>query len=43
MSSSDYELDEYGANQHEFMQTWTVDGDAFVDLAPVPGPCKSGR
>ncbi|WP_433931581.1 hypothetical protein AB3662_44995 [Sorangium cellulosum] len=29
MSSSEYELDGYGANQHELMHTWTVDGDAF--------------
>ncbi|WP_438007537.1 ABC transporter substrate-binding protein [Sorangium sp. So ce321] len=42
-AAAEYEFDEYGANQHDFMQTWTVDGDAFVDLAPVPVPCEPGR
>ncbi|WP_437612528.1 hypothetical protein WMF20_09315 [Sorangium sp. So ce834] len=42
-AAAEYDFDEYGANQHHFTQTWTADGDAVVDLAPVPVPCKSNR
>ncbi|WP_437835701.1 ABC transporter substrate-binding protein [Sorangium sp. So ce1153] len=40
-AAAEYEFDEYGANEHHFMQTWTVRGDAFVDLDPVAVTCKS--
>ncbi|XXY45810.1 ABC transporter substrate-binding protein [Sorangium sp. So ce269] len=38
-AAAEYEFDEYGANEHHFMQTWTIHGDAFVDLAPVAVTC----
>ncbi|AUX45434.1 branched-chain amino acid ABC transporter substrate-binding protein [Sorangium cellulosum] len=38
-AAAEYEFDVYGTNQHHFLQTWTVDGDTFVDLATVPVPC----
>ncbi|KYF83727.1 branched-chain amino acid ABC transporter substrate-binding protein [Sorangium cellulosum] len=42
-AAAEYEFDRYGANRHYFMQLWTVDGDAFVDLDPVPVGCFPGR
>ncbi|WP_438008106.1 ABC transporter substrate-binding protein [Sorangium sp. So ce321] len=39
-AAAEYEFDEYGANEHHFMQTWTIRGDAFVDLAPVAVTCN---
>lgn len=42
-AAAEYEFDEYGANQHRFLQEWTVDGDAFVDLAPVVVTCQVWR
>ncbi|XXT20926.1 ABC transporter substrate-binding protein [Sorangium sp. So ce429] len=39
-AAAEYEFDEYGANEHHFMQTWTIHGDAFVDLAPVAVTCN---
>ncbi len=42
-AAAEYEFDEYGASKHAFMQRWTVDGDAFVDLAPVPLTCVAWR
>jgi neutral amino acid transport system substrate-binding protein len=41
-AAAEYEFDEYGANRHSFMQRWTVDGDAFVDLAPIAVRCLAG-
>ncbi|AUX29659.1 MULTISPECIES: ABC transporter substrate-binding protein [Sorangium] len=41
-AAAEYEFDKYGANRHHFMQLWTVEGDAFVDLAPVPVSCFPG-
>ncbi|WP_437825931.1 ABC transporter substrate-binding protein [Sorangium sp. So ce1153] len=38
-AAAEYEFDSYGAARHHFMQQWTIDGDAFVDLAPVPVGC----
>ncbi|XXU58721.1 ABC transporter substrate-binding protein [Sorangium sp. So ce1078] len=40
-AAAEYEFDEYGANEHHFMQMWTTQGDAFVDLGPVPVTCKA--
>ncbi|MGK3990070.1 ABC transporter substrate-binding protein [Sorangium sp. So ce136] len=40
-AAAEYKFDEYGANEHHFMQTWTIRGDAFVDLAPVAVTCDS--
>ncbi|WP_437670556.1 ABC transporter substrate-binding protein [Sorangium sp. So ce131] len=40
-AAAEYEFDEYGANRHYFMQRWTVDGDAFVDLPPVSVACRT--
>ncbi|WP_234022699.1 ABC transporter substrate-binding protein [Sorangium cellulosum] len=40
-AAAEYEFDEYGANEHHFMQTWTIHGDAFVDLGPVPVTCET--
>ncbi|WP_437733583.1 ABC transporter substrate-binding protein [Sorangium sp. So ce1335] len=42
-AAAEYEFDEYGASKHQLMQAWTIDGDAFVDLAPVPVACKASR
>ncbi|KYF54643.1 branched-chain amino acid ABC transporter substrate-binding protein, partial [Sorangium cellulosum] len=42
-AAAEYEFDGYGANRHYVMQLWTVDGDAFVDLAPVAVRCFGGR
>ncbi|XXY45923.1 ABC transporter substrate-binding protein [Sorangium sp. So ce269] len=42
-AAAEYEFDDYGANRHHFMQLWTVDGDALVDLAPVAVSCFGGR
>ncbi|WP_437637309.1 ABC transporter substrate-binding protein [Sorangium sp. So ce854] len=39
-AAAEYELDEYGANLHHFMQQWTIDGGRFVDLAPVAVTCE---
>ncbi len=39
-AAAEYEFDEFGANEHHFMQTWTIHDDAFVDLAPVPVTCQ---
>ncbi|XXT21017.1 ABC transporter substrate-binding protein [Sorangium sp. So ce429] len=41
-AAAEYEFDGYGANRHYFMQLWTVDGDALVDLAPVAVSCFGG-
>ncbi|WP_437578761.1 ABC transporter substrate-binding protein [Sorangium sp. So ce887] len=41
-AAAEYDFDEYGANRHSFMQRWTVDGDAFVDLAPIAARCLAG-
>ncbi|WP_437580766.1 ABC transporter substrate-binding protein [Sorangium sp. So ce887] len=38
-AAAEYEFDDYGASKHDFMQRWTIDGDAFVDLTPVPVEC----
>ncbi|WP_437492150.1 ABC transporter substrate-binding protein [Sorangium sp. So ce1014] len=38
-AAAEYEFDDYGASKHHFMQRWTIDGDAFVDLTPVPVDC----
>ncbi|AUX27153.1 branched-chain amino acid ABC transporter substrate-binding protein [Sorangium cellulosum] len=38
-AAAEYEFDDYGASRHHFMQRWTIDGDAFVDLAPVAVDC----
>ncbi|WP_438025633.1 ABC transporter substrate-binding protein [Sorangium sp. So ce233] len=40
-AAAEYEFDSYGASQHHFMQEWTIDGDAFVDLAPVAVTCEA--
>ncbi|WP_437670637.1 ABC transporter substrate-binding protein [Sorangium sp. So ce131] len=40
-AAAEYEFDEHGENEHHFMQTWTIHGDAFVDLGPAPVTCKS--
>ncbi|WP_437837835.1 ABC transporter substrate-binding protein [Sorangium sp. So ce1153] len=42
-AAAEYQFDDYGANRHYFMQLWTVDGDALVDLAPVAVSCFGGR
>ncbi|WP_438023965.1 ABC transporter substrate-binding protein [Sorangium sp. So ce233] len=42
-AAAEYQFDSYGANRHYFMQLWTVDGDAFVDLAPVGVSCVGRR
>ncbi|KYF56227.1 branched-chain amino acid ABC transporter substrate-binding protein [Sorangium cellulosum] len=39
-AAAEYEFDEYGASKPRFMQRWTIDGDAFVDLAPVALECS---
>ncbi|WP_234022583.1 ABC transporter substrate-binding protein [Sorangium cellulosum] len=40
-AAAEYEFDKYGANMHHVMQRWTIDGDAFVDLAPVSVTCRT--
>ncbi|XXY51691.1 ABC transporter substrate-binding protein [Sorangium sp. So ce269] len=40
-AAAEYEFDEYGANIHHFMQRWTIEGDAFVDLSPVSTACNT--
>ncbi|WP_437499139.1 ABC transporter substrate-binding protein [Sorangium sp. So ce1099] len=40
-AAAEYEFDEYGANIHHFMQRWTVEGGAFVDLSPVSVACNT--
>ncbi|AUX20714.1 branched-chain amino acid ABC transporter substrate-binding protein [Sorangium cellulosum] len=42
-AAAEYELDEYGASKHHFLQEWTIDGDAFVDLAPIAVSCPAWR
>ncbi|XXX79524.1 ABC transporter substrate-binding protein [Sorangium sp. So ce134] len=42
-AAAEYEFDSYGASQHHFVQEWTIDGDAFVDLAPVSVTCQASR
>ncbi|WP_437962529.1 ABC transporter substrate-binding protein (plasmid) [Sorangium sp. So ce119] len=39
-AAAEYEFDGYGASVHHFMQKWTIDGDRFVDLAPVAVTCE---
>ncbi|WP_437816013.1 ABC transporter substrate-binding protein [Sorangium sp. So ce1078] len=38
-AAAEYDFDRYGANRHYFMQQWTIDGGAFVDLAHVSVNC----
>ncbi|WP_437967882.1 ABC transporter substrate-binding protein [Sorangium sp. So ce260] len=38
-AAAEYEFDSYGASKHYFMQQWTIDGGAFVDLAPISVAC----
>ena len=40
-AAAEYEFDEYGVNIHHFMQRWTIEGDAFVDLSPVSVACDT--
>ncbi|WP_437675704.1 ABC transporter substrate-binding protein [Sorangium sp. So ce131] len=40
-AAAEYEFDSDGASKHPFMQEWTIDGDAFVDLATVPVTCPA--
>ncbi|WP_438003752.1 ABC transporter substrate-binding protein [Sorangium sp. So ce321] len=40
-AAAEYEFDEYGVNIHQFMQRWTIEGDAFVDLSPVSVACDT--
>ncbi|WP_437932590.1 ABC transporter substrate-binding protein [Sorangium sp. So ce291] len=40
-AAAEYEFDSDGAKQHRFMQQWTIDGHAFVDLAPVSVTCEA--
>ncbi|WP_437480185.1 ABC transporter substrate-binding protein [Sorangium sp. So ce1014] len=42
-AAAEYDFDSYGTNRHHFMQKWTIDGNAFVDLAHVPVTCKALR
>ncbi|WP_434042729.1 MULTISPECIES: ABC transporter substrate-binding protein [Sorangium] len=42
-AAAEYQFDGYGANRHYFMQQWTVEGDSFVDLDPVPVSCAGAR
>ncbi|WP_437540110.1 ABC transporter substrate-binding protein [Sorangium sp. So ce726] len=42
-AAAEYEFDIYGANKHYIMQRWTIDGDAFVDVAPVSVACYMGH
>ncbi|WP_437735526.1 ABC transporter substrate-binding protein [Sorangium sp. So ce1335] len=42
-AAAEYEFDKYGANQHHFMQKWTIDGDRFIDLDPVAVTCEPWR
>ncbi|WP_433932826.1 ABC transporter substrate-binding protein [Sorangium cellulosum] len=39
-AAAEYEFDGYGENKHHVMQRWTVEGDTFVDLAPVSVTCE---
>ncbi|KYF73774.1 ABC transporter substrate-binding protein [Sorangium cellulosum] len=39
-AAAEYEFDAYGASVHHFMQKWTIDGDRFVDVAPVAVTCE---
>ncbi|MGK3996514.1 ABC transporter substrate-binding protein [Sorangium sp. So ce1024] len=42
-AAAEYEFDVYGANLHHFMQRWTIDRHAFVDLDAVPVMCRGPR
>ncbi|WP_437287459.1 ABC transporter substrate-binding protein [Sorangium sp. So ce406] len=42
-AAAEYEFDSYGASQHHFVQEWTIDGDTFVDLAPIAVACETGE
>ncbi|WP_433934287.1 ABC transporter substrate-binding protein [Sorangium cellulosum] len=42
-AAAEYEFDEYGASIHHFMQRWTIQGHAFVDLAPIALTCPGQR
>jgi neutral amino acid transport system substrate-binding protein len=40
-AAAEYEFDAFGASTHYFMKKWTIDGDTFVDLAPISVSCNT--
>jgi neutral amino acid transport system substrate-binding protein len=40
-AAAEYDFDQYGANRHYFIQQWTIDDGAFVDLAHIAVRCDT--